>query len=350
MTTPIVHLRDVKKRPGFLALWEKRRNSKEVHWAIECFAEMLGVFLYVYFGVGSTAGFVIGNILSQPLSSLFQVGMAYAVGILFALGVCASTSGGHINPCITVSLVVFKGFPKLKAVRYITAQIIGAYIASWVVYSQWKFLIVEAEETLKAQGVFEATQFTPNGPAGIFGLYLFPGQSLGRVFLNEWVNCTMIGLVLWAALDPTTYFLPPAMGPWVVALTYAACIWGFAVPGISLNTARDVGGRLMAMSVWAAGGRYAAIAALTNIPATLFAVFLYEFFLADSDRVVTPPNLENMNVHANHRRLRQEQKAERRSSRVQSLVDLGDKLSHEKPSISAFDHAPSGNVVERSNV
>ncbi|CAA7267033.1 unnamed protein product [Cyclocybe aegerita] len=334
MTTPIVHLRDVKKRPRFLALWEKRRNSKEVHWAIECFAEMLGVFLYVYFGVGSTAGFVIGNILNQPMSSLFQVGMAYAVGILFALGV-----------------FVFKGFPKLKAVRYITAQIIGAYIASWLVYSQWKFLIVEAEETLKAAGeaVFEATQFTPNGPAGIFGFYLFPGQSLGRAFLNEWVNCTMIGLVLWAALDPTTYFLPPAMGPWVVALTYAACIWGFAIPGISLNTARDVGGRLMAMSVWAAGGRYAAIAALTNIPATLFAVFLYEFFLVDSDRVVTPPNLEVMNVHANHRRLRQEQKAERRSSRVQSLVDLGDGSAHEKPSINAFEHTPGRNSVDRSN-
>ena len=34
----------------------------------------------------------------------------------------------------------------------------------------------------------------------------------------------------------------------------------------------------------ASGGRYAAIAALTNIPAILFGVTLYEFFLADSHR------------------------------------------------------------------
>jgi hypothetical protein len=36
----------------------------------------------------------------------------------------------------------------------------------------------------------------------------------------------------------------------------------------------------------ATGGAYAAIAALTNIPATLLAVFIYEVFLTDSDRGV----------------------------------------------------------------
>jgi hypothetical protein len=41
------------------------------------------------------------------------------------------------------------------------------------------------------------------------------------------------------------------------------------------------------MSIWgmkASGGNYAALAALTNIPAMLFAVLLYEIFLADSSR------------------------------------------------------------------
>lgn len=105
----------------------------------------------------------------------------------------------------------------------------------------------------------------------------------------------------------------------------AATIWGFGVAGcklfltnvhykrfrqhtflVSLNSARDIGGRILAVAIWgsegedgyyamsfeqtfihvfaAAGGRYAAIAALTNIPAFIFAVFLYEIFLTDSDR------------------------------------------------------------------
>lgn len=43
----------------------------------------------------------------------------------------------------------------------------------------------------------------------------------------------------------------------------------------------------MALSIWgksATGGRYAAIAALTNIPATLLATLFYELILVDSSR------------------------------------------------------------------
>jgi glycerol uptake facilitator-like aquaporin len=74
--------------------------------------------------------------------------------------------------------------------RYIIAQILGGYIACLLVYNQWKVLIDEAEEVLKAAGpvVFAATQFTPNGPPGIFVPYLLPGQTLPRVFMNEFVN------------------------------------------------------------------------------------------------------------------------------------------------------------------
>jgi hypothetical protein len=56
---------------------------------------------------------------------------------------------------------------------------------------------------------------------------------------------------------------------------------------VAANSARDIGGRLAALSIWglkASGGNYAALAALTNIPAMLFAVVLYEFFLTDSSR------------------------------------------------------------------
>ena len=62
------HLRDIMPRHVALAAWERQRNKKEVHWIMECFAEMvrtelvaivrrltifnpkLGVFLYCYFG------------------------------------------------------------------------------------------------------------------------------------------------------------------------------------------------------------------------------------------------------------------------------------------------------------
>ena len=119
----------------------------------------------------------------------------------------------------------------------------GALIACALVYTQWKSLIEEAQALLIAAGpeVFAATQFTPNGPPGIFAFYLLPGQTLARVFLNEFVNVSgfqrkytiesatyssahflnqsaILGIVIWATMDPTNYLIPPTAGPAIVSL------------------------------------------------------------------------------------------------------------------------------------
>ena len=64
-------------------------------------------------------------------------------------------------------------------------------------------------------------------------------------------------------------------------------VWGFAPVGISANAARDLGGRFAALTLFgseANGGNYAAIAALTNIPAILFAGVVHDFVFTDSSR------------------------------------------------------------------
>ncbi|KAF9449542.1 aquaporin-like protein, partial [Macrolepiota fuliginosa MF-IS2] len=173
--TSTVYLGDIRQRHGIFTIWERQRNRREVHWLMECFAEALGVFLYVFPGVGSTLGFILGNISKeQGLSSLFQIGSAYALGILFALGIAAGTSGGHFNPAVTIAFVLFRGFPVRKALRYIPAQIFGGYVACMLVYYQWKPLIDAMVDGLTAAKE-EALLFTPNGPPGAFALYLLPG-------------------------------------------------------------------------------------------------------------------------------------------------------------------------------
>jgi len=308
---------------------------------MECFAEMLGVFLYVYFGIGSQVGWIFGNTVKlEGFSSILQIGLSYAFGVIFALTVCGGTSGGHFNPCVTLTLCVFKGFPKAKAARYIVAQILGAYIASLVVYNQWKVFIDLAEGALEQAGTLSTIQFTPNGPAGAFGNYLFPGQTLPRIFMNEFFNCTLIGIIIWACLDPTNLLVPPAMGTFIVAFAYAGAIWGFAVPGVSLNAARDVGARLAAMTIWgmeAKGGPYSAISALVNIPATMFAAFIYEWFLVDSDRVIDAAHLEFISAHANHRRFGHGHGHS--TEKHESVHVTDDSSSQEKPSIKTYENA-----------
>jgi glycerol uptake facilitator-like aquaporin len=307
MSNRIVHLSSVRERPAWLNAWERRRHSKPVHWFVECFAEAFGVFLYTYAGVGATAAFVLGNILEEEgVGSLLTIGFAYAFGILMALCVASATSGGHFNPCVSVAMVVFKGFPPLKAVRYIVAQIFGGFIACLLVHAQYGDLIGLAEKAQAAAGVLDAVQFTAAGTGGILGLYVPPGTRLGPVFLNEFVTDFMLGMVIWACLDPTNMFVPPPAAPWVISFAYGVAVWSYSVPGLAANAARDVGGRLANMALYgmkASGGTYAAIAALTNIPAMLLAVLVYETMLADSDRVLSGAALEFINSHKHHARV-----------------------------------------------
>lgn len=296
------HLADVVQRPRFLTHWERVRH-RQAHWFVECMAEFTGVFLYVFAGVGSTAPFVCGNILGESLSSILQIGMAYSIGIVLALVICSSTSGGHFNPAVTISFVLFKKFPPLKAVRYIAAQILGGYVACLLIYVQYHHLISLAEATLEAAGRLDAVNFTPVGPAGIFGLYLMPGSKLGQVFLNEFICDFIIGITIWSCLDPTNFLATPVAAPWIIAFVYGIVVWGFSPPGVAANAARDVGGRLAAVTIWgtkAGGGSYAALAALTNIPATILGGLFYEFILADSSRVITSSHIEFLAGHRAH--------------------------------------------------
>ncbi|KAJ7066318.1 aquaporin-like protein [Mycena amicta] len=307
---PLVHLSDLRPtRPRAFAAFERHRHST-VHWLVECYAEAFGVFLYTYLGVGSQAIYVLGNILKvEGASSALQIGLAYACGILLAITVFNATSGGHFNPAVTIAHVAFDGFPPLKGLRYIFSQILGGYIACLLVYVQYKTLFVDAELALLAAGpgVSEAIFYTPNGPAGILALSLQPGSNIGQVFVNEFVVDFMLGTVIFASLDPTNELIPPTLGAIIVSLAYASAIWSFGAVGLAANAARDVGGRLAAMSIFgraAAGGSYAALSALTNIPATLIAYVMYEFMLSDSDRVVPLAHLEVIEHHKNHRRAR----------------------------------------------
>lgn len=158
---------------------------------------------------------------------------------------------------------------------------------------------------LEAAGVLDAINFTPQGIAGTFALYAPVGSSLRYVFFNEFICVSpsptrhslsyrlsspqtfILGMVIWACIDHTNFYVPTSFLSVIIGLAYATIIWGFAPAGIAANTARDVGGRMMAVAIWgskANGGAYAAIAALTNIVTACLSLVVYELLFADSSR------------------------------------------------------------------
>ena len=88
-------------------------------------AEFVGTFVLVLGGVGAAviAGDKIGNLGVAFAFGLSLLAMAYAVGPI---------SGCHINPAVTVGLLVTKRIEISEAVRFWIAQILGAIVAAGV--------------------------------------------------------------------------------------------------------------------------------------------------------------------------------------------------------------------------
>jgi len=89
-------------------------------------AEFIGTFALVFCGTGA----VIVN--EQSNGSLGLIGIALAFGIIVSamIYIFGNISGTHINPSVTIALVIGKLTSKRDAVFYISAQILGAILAS----------------------------------------------------------------------------------------------------------------------------------------------------------------------------------------------------------------------------
>ncbi|TFY73773.1 hypothetical protein EWM64_g10239 [Hericium alpestre] len=138
--------------------------------------------------------------------------------------------------------------------------------------------------TLAAEGTLATTLFTPTGPAGVLAFYARPGISLGLIFCNEFFTDFILGFIVFAYADPLNYIVPHKTLPWLIGFSYTVAIWGYGPVGLAANTARDLSGRFAALTIWgirAWGGQYAAIAALTNFPATILGYITYEMILVD---------------------------------------------------------------------
>ncbi|TVY49685.1 Aquaporin [Lachnellula occidentalis] len=261
-------------------------------WMREMAAEALGTFLYVYPGIASQASFFLNGTEPQ-FGSIFQIGWAYAVGIAFAIIICGSTSGGHFNPAVTLCFALWQGFPWIKVPRYIFAQIFGAFMAGMILMGQYYPQMTALAAATRAKGL------SPNslgGPGSILCSFPAPTETnYGYLFLVEFFVDSFIGLVIWAVLDPANPFVSPFSAPFVIGLAYGNMVWGFAGATIATNLARDLGTRIVAAIFYGgdAFNTYAPIAIFTNVPATMFALFVYEILLRDSFAIIA----KGHNVH-----------------------------------------------------
>jgi MIP family channel proteins len=210
--------------------------------AREAAAEFLGTFILIAFGVGVVAQTVLskgGN------GSYFAINIGWGLAVMLGIYAAAGVSGAHLNPAVTVSLAVHRGFPWAKVVPFALAQIAGAFAASALVFVTYREAFTAFDAGTRMVEGATAT-------AGIFATYPQPFLSLAGGFVDQVVGTALLMAGVLAITDqrnaaPPGWLVAPLVGGLVVAIGVA---FGFNA-GYAINPARDFGPRLFtAVAGW----------------------------------------------------------------------------------------------------
>lgn len=187
-----------------------------------CLAEFFGTFWLVFGGCGSA---VLAAAFPNLGIGFLGVALAFGLTLLTMAFTIGPISGCHINPAVSVGLVVGKRFPVSELVPYVVAQLLGAVVASSVLY-----VIASGKP-----GFSLAAGFASNG----YGTHSPGGYSLLACFVVEVVLTLFFLLVIFGSTDDRAPkgFAPIAIG---LCLTLIHLI-SIPVTNTSVNPARSTG-------------------------------------------------------------------------------------------------------------
>ena len=190
-------------------------------------AELIATFAFVFLGAGAVVAAMklLGEAgPSGPTGSgLLVIALAHGLAIALLVASIARISGGHINPAVTVSMVVTQKIGLVKGAMYIVGQLVGAALGAYLLMA----VIPDASE-----GTLGAHALAYNIDAGT-GLVI---EALLTFFL--------VFVIFATAVDPrgSPHLAPVAIGLIVLVDHFI----GVPLTGASMNPARTFGPALAA--------------------------------------------------------------------------------------------------------
>ncbi len=188
-------------------------------------AEFIGTFTLVFLGcgtamlVGCDAASGCGYLLTALAFGLAIVALAYGVG---------NISGGHVNPAVSLGVLISGGMTVVDFCGYVVAQIFGAFVGS---------ALLDAIFTLG--GIEDKTGgFGTNGLAGV-------GNNIGAGILVEAVLTFLFVILILGVTSKNQSH--GSFGGLIIGLTLVVIhILGIGLTGTSVNPARSLGPAIIA--------------------------------------------------------------------------------------------------------
>jgi len=185
-------------------------------------AELLGTFWLVFGGCGSA---VFAAAFPDLGIGFLGVALAFGLTVLTMVYSVGGISGGHFNPAVSVGLTVAGRLPARDLVPYVVVQLIGAIIASTILY----FIASGKADFTLANG------FAANG----YGEHSPGGYPLSSALLVEIVLTFIFVMVI---LGATSGHAPAGFAGIAIGLTLTLIhLIAIPVTNTSVNPARSTG-------------------------------------------------------------------------------------------------------------
>jgi len=227
-------------------------------------AEFFGTMLLILLGNGAVAGVLLKDSKGEQAGWVAIV-LAWGLAVMIAIYAVGRISGAHLNPAVTLALVITGSFPKEQMAGYILAQVAGAFAGAALV---WIYYLPHWGRTDNAElkrAAFCTSPAIRSVPSNLF---------------SEIVATTV--LILAILLIGANKF---AEGLNPVAVGALITVIGFGLggtTGFAINPARDLGPRMAhallpiankGISDWA----YSWIPVVGPLLGSLFAAYLFKY-------------------------------------------------------------------------
>jgi glycerol uptake facilitator protein len=192
------------------------------------FAEFFGTAIIIVFGGGVVAN-VLLNKTKGHNSGWIVISFGWAVGVFTGVLIAAPFSGAHLNPAVTLALVLANKFSISQMPVYICAQLLGAMFGASLVWLAYK-------------KHFDATD-DADAKLAVF--------CTGPNIRSYWYNVITELIGTFVLSLAVLYMAKPEVGLGALnALPVAIVVLGIGVSlggptGYAINPARDLGPRIM---------------------------------------------------------------------------------------------------------
>lgn len=211
----------------------------------EFIGETLGTFILVLFGCGSVAV----SVLFNAHQGLMQIALAWGIGVTLAIYLTRHMSCAHLNPAVSLSMVISKRMDYHKLPAYLLGQFIGALLAGLTIYLLFSPSISVYESI---HGIVRGTPESV-ATAKMFGEYYSVTGSSAIVSLPLAIGAEAFGtfillLMIFALTEGCNVGRPDnALAPMFIGLTVTSIICLIApLTQAGLNPARDFSPRMIA--------------------------------------------------------------------------------------------------------